>query len=208
MRKRLISVCIVAIIAFSAYVCGRTASDTPIAETEIAELFNSQGVYIQLLAEGDEKLSESERAEFLNTFGFSDSECFYVHTEEDGYPFMELYFDEEREIGCGIRYGYVICGFAFDHCQEVNWHERDPYSVLSVYGTTGENRVTDYQESYEYDEEGRLIGFQSTGTPTDIGGEEWKNIPMITVDFTYDDEGGRLTHTDSYITHGRPFTSL
>lgn len=268
-RKRLISVCIAAIIVFSLCACGQPASDTPAAETEIAEkedpeteivekedtetereeediseedeaaeeeaveLFNSQGVYIQILAEDDEKLSESERAEFLAAFGFSDSEQFYVHTEEDDYPFMELYFDEEREIGCGIRYGNVICGFAFDHCKEVSWHERDPYSVLSVYGTTGEDRVTDYKENYEYDEEGRLIGFQSTGTPTDIDGEEWKDTPMITVAFTYDDkgrlqekeyghfttphlpfgttyasqtsyydEGGRLVHTASYITHG------
>ena len=163
-------------------------------EDEVTELFNSQGVYIQLLAEGDEELSETDRAEFLAAFGFEDSEPFYVHTEEDGYPFMELYFDEEREIGCGIRYwendfGNVICGFAFDSCLEVSWHERDPFSVLSVYGTTGEDRVTDYQENYEYDDEGRLIGFQSTGTPTDIDGEDWKNIHMIGVTFTYDDQG-------------------
>ena len=107
---------------------------------------------------------------------------------------MELYFDEEREIGCGIRYGKndfgtVICGFAFENCQEVSWHARDPFSVLSVYGTTGESRVTDYQENYEYDDEGRLIGFQSTGTPTDIDREGWENIPMIEVGFIYDDQG-------------------
>lgn len=176
------------------------AEDEETENTEIEDavtqndLFNSQGVYIQLLAEGDEELSETDREEFLATFGFEGSEPFYVHTEEDGYPFMELYFDEEHEIGCGIRYwendfGNVICGFAFDNCQEVSWHARDPYSVLSVYGTTGEDRVTDYQENYEYDEEGRLIGYQSTGTPTDIDGEDWKNISMITVAFNYDDQG-------------------
>ena len=158
-------------------------------EDESIELFNSQGIYIQLLAEGDEELSESDRAEFLAAFGFEDSEPFYVHTEEEGYPFMELYFDEEHEVGCGIRYGEnvsgnVICGFAFDHCLEVSWHERDPFSVLSVYGITGETSVTDYQENYEYDEEGRLISFRSTGTPTDIDGEEWKNTPIIEIDFT------------------------
>ena len=161
---------------------------------ESIELFNSQGVYIQILAEGDEDLSEEDRAEFLAAFGFEDSEPFYVHTEEDGYPFMKLYYDEEREIGCGIRYGEnvsgnVICGFAFDHCLEVSWHKRDPFSVLSVYGTTGESGVTDYQENYEYDEEGRLLSFQSTGTPTDIDGEEWKNMRLITVNFSYDDQG-------------------
>lgn len=158
------------------------------------ELFNSQGVYIEMLAEGDDDLSESEREEFLAVFGFEDSEPFYVHTGEDGYPFMELYYDEEREIGCGIRYGEnisgnVICGFAFENCQEVSRHARDPYSVSSVYGTTGEDSVTDYQENFEYDEEGRLISFRSTGTPTDIDGEEWKNIPMISVAFIYDDQG-------------------
>lgn len=176
------------------------AADEETGNTEIEDsvtqndLFNSQGVYIQMLAEGDDDLSESERAEFLAAFGFEDSEPFYVHTEEDGYPFMELYYDEEREIGCGIRYGEydfgnVICGFAFNTCEEVSWHARDIYSVLSVYGTTGEDSVTDYQENYEYDEEGRLIGFQSTGTPTDIDGEEWKNIPIIEVAFNYDDQG-------------------
>ena len=163
-------------------------------EDESIELFNSQGVYIQLLAEGDEDLSESDRAEFLAAFGFEDSEPFYVHTEEEGYPFMEFYFDEEREIGCGILYGETvfgnaICGFAFDHCLEVSWHGRDPFSVLSVYGTTGETGVTDYQEDYEYDEEGRLLRFQSTGTPIDMEGEEWRNIPMITVNFAYDNQG-------------------
>ena len=165
-----------------------------VEESDSIELFNSQGVYIQLLAEGEEELSESDRAEFLAAFGFEDSEPFYVHTEEDGYPFMELYFDEEREIGCGIRYGEnvsgnVICGFAFDQCLEVSWHARDPFSVLSVYGITGENSVTDYQEKYEYDEEGRLLSFLSTGTPADIEREEWQNISIISVDFTYDDQG-------------------
>lgn len=233
MRKRLISVYIVAISVFGICSCARIVEDTIAAETEnvetdhaeteseaakaedteagseetdifgeediatedeAIELFNSQGVYIQLLAEGDEELSETDRAEFLAAFGFGDSEPFYVHTEEDGYPFMELYFDEEREIGCGIRYwksdfGNVICGFAFDGCQEVSWHARDPYSVLSVYGTSGEDRVTDYRENFEYDEEGRLVGFQSTGTPTDIDREDFKNIPMIEVGFTYDDQG-------------------
>ncbi|MCH5263975.1 MAG: hypothetical protein J1F42_13780, partial [Lachnospiraceae bacterium] len=86
------------------------AEDEETENTEIEDavtqndLFNSQGVYIQLLAEGDEELSETDREEFLATFGFEGSEPFYVHTEEDGYPFMELYFDEEHEIGCGIRY--------------------------------------------------------------------------------------------------------
>ena len=130
----------------------------------------------------------------LTACNMTAAEPFYVHTEEDGYPVMELNFDEEREIGCGIRYGEnisgnVICGFAFDHCLEVSWHKRDPFSVLSVYGTTGENSVTDYQENYEYDDAGRLLSFQSTGTLTDIDGEEWKNIPIIEVDFTYDEQG-------------------
>ena len=163
-------------------------------EDESTKLFNSQGVYIQILAEGEEELSEEDRAEFLAAFGFEDSEPFYVHTEHDVYPFMELYFDEERGIGCGIQYeetvfGNAICGFGFDHCREVGWHKRDPFSVLSVYGTTGETGVTDYQENYEYDEEGRLLSFQSTGTPTDIDGEEWKNMRLITVNFSYDDQG-------------------
>ena len=175
-------------------ILAETTEEDILQEKNFIELFDSHRPYIQLLAEGEEDLSEADRAEFLAAFGFENSEPFYVHTEEDGYPFMELYFDEEREIGCGIRYGEnisgnVICGFAFDHCLEVSWHERDPFSVLSVYGTTGETSVTDYQEDYEYDEEGRLLRFQSTGTPTDIDGEEWKNTPIIEIDFTYDDQG-------------------
>ena len=61
--------------------------------------FGSSEVYYEILAEKEEDLSEEERKAFLAGFGFEDSEPFYVHTEEDGYPFMELYFDEEREIG-------------------------------------------------------------------------------------------------------------
>lgn len=163
-------------------------------ETEPEELFDSQGVFIQLLAEGDESLSEAERTAFLEQFGFGESTPFYIHTTEDGYPLMELYYDEEREIGCGIRYGenvsgVVICGFAFNSCYETSWYEPDPYSVLSVYGTSGEDDVTDYEEIYEYDEEGRLVHFQSNGTPAELYGDEDVNMPILNIDFIYDEQG-------------------
>lgn len=162
------------------------------------ELFGSKRFYLQILAENDEALSDVARAEFLEMFGFQDKMPFYVHTGEDDYSIVELFYDEEREMGCGIvdgectgNYSY---GFAFNSCQEISWHHPDPYSVLSIYGTSGEEDVTDYRENYEYDDAGRLLHFWSTGTSLDApmegeDNEEWRDHPMIDVAFTYDDQG-------------------
>ncbi|MCH5341406.1 MAG: hypothetical protein J1E01_08055 [Acetatifactor sp.] len=162
------------------------------------DIFNFKGVFLQILAENGEALSEEVKSEFLEMFGFQDDMPFYVHTGEDGYSIVELYYDEEREVGCGIvdgeETGNYSYGFAFNCCQEISWHYPDPFSVLSIYGTTGEEAVTDYRENYEYDGEGRPVHFQSTGTPLDSplaeeDDEDWYDQYIIDVTFTYDDEG-------------------
>ena len=163
------------------------------------ELINSQGAFRQILAKNGEALSEEAKLEFLKMFDFQDDLPFYIHTEEDGYALMELYYDEERKIGCGIvdgedtgNYSY---GFAFNSSHEVSWHYPDPFSVLSIYGTTGEEAVTDYRENYEYDREGRLVHYQSTGTPLEAplveadNNEDWYDQYIIDVTFSYDTQG-------------------
>ena len=159
------------------------------------ELLGSKGFYLQILAENDEALSDAAKVEFLEMLGFQDNLPFYVHSGEDGYSIVELYYDEEREMGCGIvdgeDTGDYSYGFAFNSCQEISWHHPDPYSVLSVYGTSGEEDVKDYSENYEYDDAGKLLHFWSTGTSLETpmeeeDNEEWRNHPMIDVAFTYD----------------------
>ena len=177
-----------------------TGEETANKEDETLEiLFGSRGVYWQDLADNGEAINGEDKTNFLEMFGFGDSEPFYVHTEEDGYALVELYYDEERDLGCvicdGENTGNYSYGFAFNSCKEVSWHYPDPFSVLSIYNTTGEEAVTDYRENYEYDDEGRLIHFQSTGTPLESplvetdDNEDWYNQYIIDVAFTYDAQG-------------------
>ena len=165
----------------------------------LEELFGSKGVYWQDLADNGEAINAEDKLDFLEMFGFGDGVPFYVHTEEDGYALMELYYDEEREIGCvildGENTGNYSYGFAFNSCHEVSWHYPDPFSVLSIDGTTGQEAVTDYKENYEYDREGRLVHYQSTGTPLESplveadDNEDWYDQYIIDVAFSYDAQG-------------------
>ena len=176
-----------------------TEDETKTEDVVLKELFGSKGAYLQELADNGEAINEMDKADFLEMFGFGDSEPFYVHTEEDGYALVELYYDEEREVGCGIidgeNTGDYSYGFAFNTCKEVSWHYPDPFSVLSIYGTNGEEAVTDYKKNYEYDSEGRLVHFQSTGMPLESplvegdDNEDWYNQYIIDVAFTYDPQG-------------------
>ena len=66
--------------------------------------------------------------------------------------------------------------------------------MRSIYGTTGKEAVTDYRENYEYDTEGRLVHFGSTGTPlesplVETGSGDWNDQLIIDVLFTYDAQG-------------------
>ncbi len=176
---------------------------------ENQDLFNSQGVALEILAEGRELDQEMHDA-FLRKFGFEGAEPFYEYVYTDGDPDVELYYDEERKVGCGFKYwanasGPVVCGYAFDHCDQLSWCEPDPFACVSAYGTTGESGVVDYQEEYEYDDEGKLTHFISTG-------RAWEDDPpetLIEISFAYDGEGRLKKRKYWHNTAGRyPFGSF
>lgn len=155
-----------------------------------------------MLAEGGE-LSLEIRELFLSRYGFADVEALY---EFDGYSYLkgygslghqiEFYYDEDRQLGCGIfswnmPYGPSVSGYIIDDVEEGEWEPEDSFSGLSLEGTTGEELVEDYSEEYLYDGEGRLIGFRSYGTfeTAEPGEDAIMHDALIEIDFVYDEQG-------------------
>lgn len=190
-------------------------------------------------------MSSSEQMEFenrealLDAYGFENAEPFYQYYDISGNIDLELYLDENTGAGCGIRYFHwytealeevvEMQGFAFDNCQEVEWIPKDPYTLVSVDGTDGADAVADYEEIFEYTDEGEIDYYKSLGyIDWLVEGEESSFI--LEFNYAYRDDGTlayrnyyhnsyifsttssgissfydeeeRLIYEDSYITHG------
>lgn len=178
---------------------------------------------------------------FLEDFGFTDMEPFYEYTDMDQKLVLELYFDEETGHGCGLYhdYGYSndneeivsIYGFAFQHTKTDEWVPEDTYSTLSVFGDdVREYDLSEYQEVYEYTDDGKLSSFEARGIIPDLGEGDTEES-VLSMNYYYRDDGTlsykeyhhhplvfgtwqcsirswydpleRLTYRSSYITHGR-----
>ena len=181
----------------------------PLPAAEETELFNSMGVAIEILSEG-EWLAQETHDNFLKKYGFEECEPFYEYRYADGDPDVELYYDPDRSIGCGFKYwenasGPVVCGYAFNQCDALSWYNPDPFSCVSSVGLTGEEFVEDYQEEYEYDEEGKLTGFCSMGrAKEDDPGEP--PATLVNISFLYNKDGALKEREYSHNSGGRyPF---
>lgn len=176
------------------------------------ELFNSQGVVIEILSEG-EGLSKEKHDDFLKRFGFEGSAPFYQYAYAGGDTDVELYYDESRNLGCGFKYwenagGPVVCGYAFNQCGTLSWYYPDPFSCVSAYGTTGRKHVTEYQKEYEYDDTGKLLSFCSSGKAKEDAPDDPSAV-LISISFVYDEYGTLRERLYSHNTQGRyPFGSF
>lgn len=210
-----------------------------------AEYQNIEGFeYIQKAFWGnDGRTAEYEdRQTFLGDFGFGDKEPLYQFYDRSHNLQMEIYLDEESLKGCGIRYKYYssseiekavsMYGFTFDTVYEQKWVEPDIFSVKAYDGGDGAGSVSEYEEYFEYTEDGKLDYFKSQGVIDWLGDEEDEKEPsdILKINFVYRDDGTlyrkeyvhnsfvfgttcstieslydekeRLLYEDCYITHG------
>lgn len=175
-------------------------------------------------------------------YGFQDEAPYLAYYDAQQNLQLELYFHQQEDTGCGFRYRWdevagaadipAVHGFSFSSTapsseQDV-WGGIDPFSMTSVWGDTGADRVSDYQEAITYDDNGNIMAFRSTGISPDLPGAE-RGL-LVDVAFTYRedgtldrkdyhhnpqffsttytgstlfyDESQRLEYAESYITHG------
>lgn len=157
---------------------------------------------------GHGSLSMDETADFLKQYGFDDQEPFYVYRSEEG-MLLELYYDTETHIGCGIRYDDAekqseLYGFAFCKSGKTEWEYLNPFSVEALYDNgafdktetlplwgwnhSGNLRVSDYEEEYEYNEQGQLVSYCFSGM---VGAENAvkEKEDILRIDFLYRPDG-------------------
>lgn len=177
---------------------------------------------------------------FLEDFGFTDIEPFYEYVDMNQKLVLELYFDEETGHGCGLyhNYSYInddeeimsIYGFAFQHTETNEWVPEDTYSTLTVFGEDfKEYDLSEYQEIYEYTDDGKLSSYEVRGIIPELGDGNIEES-VLSMNYTYRDDGTlsfkeyhhhplvfgtwhcsirswydpleRLTYSSSYVTHG------
>lgn len=179
---------------------------------------------------------------FLREYGCEDEKPFYEYFDQDGYLQMVFYYDEQTELGLGIRYYKKdpsmfepsgAYGFVWRGIMEKAWDglEIDYFSPTSVFGddASSYNDIENYQEHYEYDEDGKIIHFDAQGVITYLGDVD-EISTLLRIDYVYREDGSlmyrayahnsfvfstscstvesyfdeqeRLIYEDQYITHG------
>lgn len=136
---------------------------------------------------------------FLEDFGFTDIEPFYEYVDMNQKLVLELYFDEETGHGCGLyhNYSYIndneeimsIYGFAFQHTETNEWVPEDTYSTLTVFGEDfREYDLSEYQEIYEYTDDGKLSSYEVRGIIPELGDGNIEES-VLSMNYTYRDDG-------------------
>lgn len=172
------------------------------------EEMTHNGIYVYAAAKesvGKEFWYPDEES-FIMSAGFADQEPFYEYDNDDGSKRLVLYYDEETEKGCGIRYyertpdivvTSGVYGFTFEKAKatERTWEitERDYKKPATVDGYTGENDVSEYRENYEYDSAGRITHYDSRGILTFWSEDETEPRYILAIDYEYG-EDGKLRH--------------
>lgn len=129
----------------------------------------------------------------LSAYGFEGEEPFFQYFDEADRIYMEFYWDEQRDVGCGLRYLYYeepdkteIYGFGFSGHTESTW-DRDMYATVSVYGDTGESSVENYTEYCEYTPDGRIDYYVSKGE-IEFSKDMPEEIKVLEIDYVYRDD--------------------
>lgn len=190
-----------------------------------------------------ETMKEMYLAEAMKDDSVED-EPYYTYYDEEGNPKFEIYFDKSG-VGCGVCYDAYEYehsgepkGFVFREYYETAWEEENPalwYEPREYFKDvesckTGEySEIRNYEEQYEYNDDGLITGFFAKGE-TDLFTNEW--IPVNIASYTCEyhengskkkeelfrhsllfgtfmstaecryDETGRIVYIRSYITHG------
>lgn len=212
-------------------------------KTEHREEMTHSGIYVYAAQEPYDGQTFWYRnvEEFLSGAGVGGEAPFYEYYDPDGKPRLSLYYDEQTEKGCGIRYyerdpstfsTSGMYGFTFSGTERMRWDENvnDYRKVESVDGDNGSAGVDAYQENYEYDSEGRLTHFDSTGILSFWSEDETEPQYILYIDYEYGADGqlksrfywhnsrcfgtwyttwnsyfdtqGRVEYEDIYVTHG------
>ena len=139
---------------------------------------------------------ESRQA-LLEEFGFADSEPMYQYFDWFGNLQLELYADDKMENLCGIVYAYgfnselekiaYMQGFTLCTITEEKWKEPDKYLLESVYGTSGADEVTDYEENTEYRADEKPDYSEATGVMDSESDNERETI--LKMNFVYREDG-------------------
>lgn len=197
--------------------------------------------YIQEQVFGNEgtAVEYEDRETLLKDFGFLKEEPFYEYYDTSHNLLLELYFDEKSQKGCGIKYKYYytnkleqvvkMYGFTFNTVYRQKWEEPELFSITSLDGKNGADEVENYEEFWEYREDGKVDSFHSQGIIEWVGdGTETSSILKIQFVYredgslyykdyshnsnlfgttfctlhSYYDEAQRLLYQSGYITHG------
>lgn len=152
------------------------------------------GIYVfDMNAEESTTYYANEDALF-SAYGFEGEEPFFQYFDEADRIYMEFYWDEQRDIGCGLRYLYYdepekteIYGFGFSGHIEDTW-DRDMYATVSVYGDTGESSVDNYTEYCEYTSNDRIDYYVSKGE-IEFSKDIPEEVKVLEIDYVYRDDG-------------------
>lgn len=150
--------------------------------------------------------SYPNKQEFLSHYGFDGEEPFYQCYDILDNLILELYFNKETEIGCGIRYetfynadlekNMKMYGFSFSSLESKKWENPKTYALQTY---DGENNIKEredienYEETVEYRKDGRPDYFNSQGIIPWLGDDDSKEISTILdINFIYRDDGTLL----------------
>ena len=173
---------------------------------EEAQMPDSEAFFAYISQNGQEysELYFEDENSFLDAYGFADAEPFFEYFNPDGTLQMVLYYDEENDLGCGIFMDLMI-GFSFSGTAQESWtgyrmdYEIPPNNeeYTGALAKTEDDLygVTEYSESTEWDEEGRVINYVGRGVLDEgyTGEESSEPRDIITIHWEYDEETGLLT---------------
>lgn len=168
-------------------------------EGEAVEIDSYEDMQYYLYGNSGHMEQYESRQAFLADFGYENSEPIYQYFGQNGNLQLELFADEDRERMCGIVHsdmGFTLCSFT-----EAKWNGGDPYTLCSVYGTTGEEdeNVKDYEKNIEYTAFGKPDIFVSRGRVEGWSGEDTVQ-DILRINFFYR-EDGTLYYREYYHTH-------
>lgn len=183
----------------------------PMEEGAAVEIDSYEDMQYYLYGNSGHMEQYESRQAFLADFGFENSEPMYQYFDQGGELELELYVDEDREQLCGITYinrtssdmekvtdmqGFTSCSFT-----EAKWNGGDPYTLCSVYGTTGEEdeNVKDYEKNIEYTAFGKPDIFVSRGRVEGWSAED-EMQDILRIKFIYR-EDGTLFYRDYHHMH-------
>lgn len=210
----------------------------------------TEEVYEGQISKPDEKSASGKigpnaqytnRQSLLEEFGFAGQEPKERCYDCFGNVILELFVNEQDGKALGIVHEYCftserekierIYSFVVNDIKESKWQEPNPFDTKAYDGSDGANQVEDYEETFEYCEDGKLNHFHSKGNITWLKDAKTDGKDsLIQIDYIYRDDGtlfyqsyyhngyvfgstfstqnkffdhvGRICYEERYITHG------